>query len=172
VVACAKPALLKTLLGSCVSACIYDPGRCLGGMNHFSLPGGSGDEGASTRYGIHAMELLINEIMKLGGERSRLRAKLFGGAKVLKVNSEALNVGSRNARFVLDFLRAEGIEVVSKCLGGASGVRVHFYPHTGKVLLKPLDGSLLAEVARDEDRYSQDVLRGMSMHSEGDVTLF
>lgn len=172
VVACDRPTLLKTLLGSCVSACLFDPQKGIGGMNHISLPGEVADEGICTRYGVHAMELLINEIMKLGGERRRLRAKVFGGAKVLNVDSEALNVGARNARFVLEFLHAEGIEVVARCLGGTSGMRVHFYPHTGKALIKPLDNSLLAEIARDEIRYSRDVLHGMSQPPEGDVTLF
>lgn len=172
VVACDEPAVLKTLLGSCVSACIFDPRLGIGGMNHFSLPGGGADEGTSTRYGVHAMELLINEIMKRGGDRRRLRAKVFGGAKVLNVNSEALNIGQRNARFVLEFLESEQIEVAAKCLGGDCGLRVQFYPHTGKALIKPLDGSLLADVARDEARYSQDILRDMVRPAECDITLF
>lgn len=172
VVACDRPSLLKTLLGSCVSACLFDPTSGIGGMNHFSLPGESADDGLCTRYGVHAMELLINEIMKRGGDRRALQAKVFGGAKVLKVQSESLNIGSRNATFVLDFLQAEGIEVVAKCLGGTSGMRVHFYPHAGKVLQKPLDGVLLTEVARDEVRYSRDVLRRMSTPALNDVTLF
>lgn len=172
VVACESPAVLKTLLGSCVSACIFDPRAGVGGMNHFSLPGGSTDERACTRYGVHAMELLINEIMKRGGDRRRLRAKVFGGAKVLNVNSEALNIGHRNGRFVLEFLDSEGIEVAARCLGGECGLRVQFYPHTGKALVKPLDGCLLVDVARDEVRYSQDVQRSLSQPSECDVTLF
>jgi len=168
VVAESKPTLLRTLLGSCVAACIYDLEAGVGGMNHFSLPG-LPDEGCSTRYGMHAMELLINEVMKRGGDRHRLRAKVFGGARVLRGVPEGLTVGERNAQFVLEYLQTEGIPVVSKCLGGTSGLRIHFFTHLGKVLVKPLDGNSLGEVADEEARYSQSLLTELQQPRE-DVT--
>ncbi|MGH7767165.1 MAG: chemotaxis protein CheD, partial [Candidatus Binatia bacterium] len=81
------PTVVRTVLGSCVSACLFDPLTNVGGMNHFMLPDGEPDGDQPTRYGINAMEVLINEIMKLGGERRRLRAKVFGAGHVLNIES-------------------------------------------------------------------------------------
>ena len=78
-----EPAVVTTLLGSCIAACLFDPVAGVGGMNHFLLPGTVGQTEGCTRYGVHAMELLINDIMKLGGDRRRLKAKVFGGAQVM-----------------------------------------------------------------------------------------
>lgn len=73
---------LLTILGSCVAACLYDPLRGVGGMNHFLLADGDGEE--AMRYGAYAMEVLINDLLKLGASRERLQAKLFGGAKIME----------------------------------------------------------------------------------------
>jgi chemotaxis protein methyltransferase CheR len=164
------PALLKTLLGSCVSACLFDPETGVGGMNHFSLPGVS-DEGVSARYGAHAMELLITAVMKMGGDRSRLRAKVFGGGKVLDVQSEHLNVGARNAEFVLKFLDTEGIPVAGRCLGGTSGLVVRFHPHTGQARAKPLSGRDLPQVVEKEQRFGRELLQTVEAPPDN-VTLF
>lgn len=165
------PAVLKTLLGSCVSACVYDPEVGAGGMNHFSLPGVS-DEGTSARYGAHAMELLVTAVMKQGGDRSRLRAKVFGGAKVLNVASERLNVGARNAEFVLEYLAAEGIPVEGRCLGGTTGLLVRFHPHTGQARARPLAGRDLTGVVVDEERFGRDLLERVAAPPDDRVTLF
>ena len=101
-----KDMLIVTVLGSCVSACIRDRVTGLGGMNHFMLPDGGGDAGspvsASARYGTYAMEILINDLLKAGARRENLEAKVFGGGAVLK-GFTAINVGERNAAFVLQF---------------------------------------------------------------------
>jgi chemotaxis protein methyltransferase CheR len=165
------PALLKTLLGSCVSACIYDPETGVGGMNHFSLPGVS-DEGVSARYGAHAMEMLITAVMKGGGERSRFRAKVFGGAKVLQLQSEQLNVGAKNAAFVLKYLSDEGIPLDGQCLGGTLGLNVRFRPHTGQAQAKPLAVRDLTGIVRDEERFGHDLLKRVETPQDDDITLF
>ena len=122
--------LLTTILGSCVAACIRDPIAGVGGMNHFLLPdGGSGDDRNAVRYGVNAMELLINGLLKRGALRSRLEAKLFGGANVLAGLS---NVGSKNAAFAQRFLADEGIPVVGGNLGGTSARRIQFWPVSGR----------------------------------------
>jgi chemotaxis protein CheD len=104
-----KDMLIVTVLGSCVSACIRDRVKGLGGMNHFMLPDG-GDPGnpvsASMRYGTYAMEVLINDLLKAGARREHLEAKVFGGGAVLRGFS-AMNVGERNAAFVMQFLKTE-----------------------------------------------------------------
>lgn len=122
--------LLTTTLGSCISACLYDPEAAVGGMNHFLLPEGDGVTGASSlRYGAYAMELLVNALMRQGASRRRLRAKLFGGARL----SEGLtDIGSRNARFATDFLRREGLHYEGGSLLGRHARRIQFWPATGR----------------------------------------
>ena len=100
--------VLTTILGSCIAACIRDPSVGVGGMNHFLLPEGDGEDRNARRFGVNAMEILINDILKRGGERSRLEAKLFGGANVINAMSD---VGSRNAAFAKQFLSDEGISI-------------------------------------------------------------
>ena len=111
-------------------------------MNHFALPTGAGSEGFSTRFGIHAMELLINEIMRLGGDRRRIRAKVFGGSNIQNL---PFSIGHMNAQFILNFLSTEKIPLVAYHLGGATGWSVHFYTHTGRALVKPLDSCPLID---------------------------
>jgi chemotaxis protein methyltransferase CheR len=165
------PAILKTLLGSCVSACIFDPEARVGGMNHFSLPGVS-DEGVSARYGAHAMEMLITGIMKNGGSRQRLRAKVFGGAKVLKVDSERLNVGARNAEFVLRFLDSERIPIHGQCLGGTRGMVVRFRPDTGQAFAKPLTPCDLTDIVRAEEKFGHELVEKVKQPDDDAITLF
>src|ERR1700694_156612 len=91
--------VLSTLLGSCVAMCLHDPISGIGGMNHFLLPGTEGtssDDSNSLRYGAYSMELLVNNLLAHGAKRHQLRAKLFGGAKML---SGLTDLGSRNAEF-------------------------------------------------------------------------
>ena len=123
--------VLSTLLGSCVSACLHDPLAGIGGMNHFLLPGDSegGSSGAAERFGVHAMELLVNAMLARGAVRSRLEAKLFGGARTLR---GVTDVGSLNGAFAVSFLKRERIRIASECLGGPQGRRIQFWPVTGR----------------------------------------
>lgn len=135
-----RPVALVTLLGSCVAACLYDPTAALGGMNHFMLPGnqaGSSNDDTSARYGMNAMELLINDLLKRGARRQRLMAKVFGGGNVLR-GFYADPIGSRNARFVLEYLRAERIPVAAQDLGENQARKVCFFAQTGRALVKRL----------------------------------
>jgi chemotaxis protein CheD len=131
--------VLVTVLGSCVAACIRDPGARVGGMNHFMLPdaGKDGDTltGAPARYGAYAMEVLINEVVKMGARRSALEAKVFGGGNVPR-NLTITNVGTRNAEFVLKFLATERIPVLAQDLAHDYARKVYYYPNTGRVRLK------------------------------------
>jgi chemotaxis protein CheD len=123
--------VLATLLGSCVAACIRDPLAGVGGMNHFLLADGgvSDTRQHAERYGVHAMELLVNGLLARGAQRSRLEAKLFGGAKTM---DGLADVGASNARFARSFAEREGIKVVGECLLGTRGRRVHFWPVSGR----------------------------------------
>lgn len=122
--------VLTTVLGSCVSACIRDPFMRVGGMNHFLLPDMDRSGRDSQRYGAHAMELLINEILKRGGHRQRLEAKIFGGANVISSGAE---IGSRNAAFARQYLLDEGIRIVGGDVGGTQARRIQYWPVSGRV---------------------------------------
>ena len=125
--------IVSTLLGSCVAACLYDPVAKVGGMNHFLLGEPSADHRVSAldmqRYGVHAMELLINGMMAKGAARNRLRAHLYGGANIV---SGLGSIGSSNAAFARRFMSDEGIEVAHCDLGGTSARKVEFLPHEGR----------------------------------------
>lgn len=125
----ADPAVvMSTVLGSCVAVCLFDPQAGVGGMNHFLLAGIDEPRSGDLRYGVNAMELLINQLLGIGAERQRLSAKLFGGARM---TAHAGNIGRSNAAFAQDFLDQEGIPCVSKSLGGDMARRVQFTPVTG-----------------------------------------
>ncbi|HVY85152.1 MAG TPA: chemotaxis protein CheD [Caulobacterales bacterium] len=126
--------VLTTILGSCVSACLRDPAVGVGGMNHFLLPGDTGEKAETVKYGVHAMELLINSLLQRGAMRSRLEAKLFGGACV--VRGLSTDVGAKNAAFAKRFLEAEGIACVSEDLGGAQARRIRYWPVSGRASLQ------------------------------------
>ena len=121
--------VLTTILGSCISACIRDSSAGIGGMNHFLLPDGNSGDRAARCYGINAMELLINDILKHGGDRRRLEAKLFGGANVVAALTD---VGSRNIAFARQFLNDEGISIVGGEVGGDLARRIQFAPASGR----------------------------------------
>jgi len=143
-----KPEVISTLLGSCVSACLFDPVNKVFGMNHFLLayrrcnsdqPVIQSDEG---RYGIYAMELLINTMMKQGANRLNLKAKCFGGGNVLKLREDKENkqtVGDVNVQFIKEFLMAERIPILSACLGGKHGRNVHFVGNDYSVYIKKIN---------------------------------
>ncbi|HEX9444581.1 MAG TPA: hypothetical protein VGA73_10690 [Candidatus Binatia bacterium] len=140
-------------------------------MNHFMLPAGEQDTDLPTRYGINAMEMLINEIMKLGGERRRLRAKVFGGGHVLNIQSVGMAVPERNARFVKEFLATEKIPILSQRLGGTNPLQVHFFTHLGKALIRILGGRN-EEIAGEEERYRVEAVKDVARRPEENVTLF
>lgn len=144
-----RPLALSTVLGSCVAACLYDPILGVGGMNHFMLPDAAPGD-SSARYGAHAMELLINGLLKHGAARSRLQAKVFGGGNVLP-GMTTDPIGTRNARFVLDYLSAERIPVLAKDLGDVHPRKVCFFVRTGRTLVKRLPAA--TEVMKVERAY-------------------
>lgn len=133
--------MIVTVLGSCVAVCLRDRRTGFGGMNHFLLPGDITDSGnflaESARYGNYAMELLINQLIKLGANRNQLEAKVFGGANLMQ-RITVNNVGQRNAEFTLDYLRMENIPLLAQDLLDVYPRKIYFFPETGKVLVKKL----------------------------------
>lgn len=131
--------LMVTVLGSCVSACIRDREKGIGGMNHFMLADSAdaGTVSSSARYGTYAMEILINHLMKLGARKSNMEAKVFGGGRVMATLTSS-QVGERNATFVHEFLKTEGISIVAEDLLDVYPRKVYFFPQNGKVMVKKL----------------------------------
>jgi chemotaxis protein CheD len=133
--------VLTTVLGSCVSACLLDIDNGVAGMNHFMLPddgdASARDPAESMRYGAYAMDVLIRELLRAGARRERLQAKVFGGAAVL-ANMTTLNIGDRNADFVLRYLETERIAVAAQDLRGPHARRVCLLPHSGKAVVRKL----------------------------------
>jgi len=170
--ATARDMLLVTVLGSCVCACIRDRVSGIGGMNHFMLPDSGQDQnnplGESARYGVYAMEILINQLLKMGAKRSNFEVKVFGGGAVLRGFTVA-NAGERNAEFVLKFLRTEKIPIAAQDLLDIYPRKVYYFPHTGLVRVKKLK-----QVHNDTiiSRESEYLTRLHYARMEGDVELF
>ena len=133
--------VLVTVLGSCVAACIRDRVSGIGGMNHFMLPDNNCDSGdptsISARYGNYAMEMMINQLLKMGARRENLEAKVFGGGGVFRRLVTA-DVGVRNAEFALNYLHVEGVAVVGQDLLESYARKVYFFPNSGRVLVKKI----------------------------------
>ena len=94
------------------------------------------------------MEMLINEIMRRGGDRRRLRAKVFGGASVLKEFAGGREVARGNAEFVRRFLTDENIPILAEKLGGTNPIEVRFETHTGRAFAR--DGGRARQSATAE----------------------
>jgi chemotaxis protein CheD len=149
-----------TVLGSCVSACVRERRLGIGGMNHFMLPldrsegataWSANHVSAATRYGNVAMERLVNDILKLGGQRSNLEFKVIGGGKVLDMQ---LDVGARNAQFVREYLRAEGYPISAEDLGDRFARKLYYSPATGKVRVKRLTSTVHRQVFEREREFA------------------
>ena len=168
--------LITTVLGSCVSACIRDRVTGIGGMNHFMLPDNrdrttssaweNTPVSAETRYGNVAMERLINVILAGGGKRKNLEVKLFGGGKVLSINTD---IGGKNVDFVKHYLQIEGFGIEAEDTRGPWPRKVQYFPLTGRVRVKRLNALHNDTLKRRE----QDYIKKLNEKKvEGKVDLF
>jgi len=164
-----------TTLGSCISACIRDRVTGIGGMNHFMLPASaSGDKDGwrsnslseATRYGNFAMEHLINDILKNGGQKHNLEVKLFGGGRIM---ANMTDIGMRNITFVRDYIKTEGLKSISEDLGDVFPRMVVYFPATGKVRVKRLRSLHTNTIAAQESQYLESI---KEKPTSGDIELF
>jgi chemotaxis protein CheD len=136
----ARPTLVTTVLGSCVSVCVWDPVLRSGGINHFVLP-----RDFEGRRGTHCGDVAVRELLSgmraLGSRPTCLRAKVFGGAAVLNIGQPGTSVGEQNVRIALDWLHRERIPVVAQVTGGSQGLRICFDTASGGELLRRLPGT-------------------------------
>ena len=138
--------IITTVLGSCISVCLWDMIAGIGGMNHYMLPLWNAEGLPSPRYGNIAIPRLIEKMTGSGGTKSNLRAKVFGGAEMLSVMKESkMKVGAQNIILAEDLLAKEGIPVISIDVGGHCGRRIHFNTRTGAVLLKRLSSDVMKQ---------------------------
>lgn len=160
--------MIVTVLGSCISACIRDKATCIGGMNHFLLPIDNknlNNTNPSLSYGNWAMEFLINEILKRGGDKNNLEVKIFGGGNVLPISK---NIGSLNIAFIKEFLEQEQLKIsVSDC-GLHCSRKILYFPKTGLVKVRKLEGTI-SEINKREIDYMQNISK---QKPQGDIELF
>ncbi|MES2678670.1 MAG: chemotaxis protein CheD [Bacteroidota bacterium] len=128
-----QPHLVDTILGSCVSVCLYDTKLKVGGMNHYMLPLWNGDGLASPKFGNIANEKLMEKMIRMGCLKQNIIAKVFGGANQM---TTLINIGDRNIQIAREQLAAFGIRIAKENLGGAVGRKIRFDTSTGEVLMK------------------------------------
>jgi chemotaxis protein CheD len=159
------PAIIHTLVGSCVAVCLFDSANQIGGMNHILLPGRADMKtfDAPARYGIHAMELLINKMMKLGADRKQFIAKIFGGAHLLPSISYENGVGRKNVDFVTEFLRNECVRILNQDTNGHESRRIYFHTDSGEVFLKRISSRYYPDVVSHEKKVFRKALRECDM---------
>jgi len=152
---------IVTVLGSCISACIRDTKAGIGGMNHFMLPiteeefsGRNVRLSGAARYGNYAMEMLINDILKNGGDRNNLEVKIFGGGKII---ANMTDVGERNIEFAASYLRSEGLNPIASDIGNVFPRKVYYFPQTGKVRVKRLRSLHNNTIIEREKNYMNDI---------------
>ena len=177
-----KKEIISTVLGSCISVCLYDTINEVGGMNHFMLPESSVTSDKlytkdsiinkeeltekSMRYGITAMEVLIAEMQKSGADRKFLKAKIFGGGKVLKSKSLLPSVGDKNIGFARAYLKMEGIQIDKENVGDTYGRKIFFLTGRDSIFVK----KVALEPAVEEERMYMKKL--MELKQQSDITLF
>ncbi len=164
--------LITTLLGSCISVVLIDPVNSVCGMNHFMLPGDSSCKTVFTskegKYGIFAMELLIDEMVNMGGRRGAFQAKVFGGGSVLPAYSGYTeSVPVNNIRFVMKYLLDENIPVISSDIGGIEGRKVYFMTEKKAVFVKKIYTPAVREIkAAEEKSYINQISAPKAMQYE------
>ncbi|MGB1238546.1 MAG: chemoreceptor glutamine deamidase CheD, partial [Pseudomonadales bacterium] len=160
--------VITTVLGSCVSACIYDEHCGIGGMNHFMLPqsGQSSNLSRSMRYGLFAMEQLINEIMKHGGKREHMQVKITGGGNML--NSYG-GVGAQNIEFIQNYIKEEQLQLSGCDLGGTSARKIAYFPDEGRMLVNKIGANESLNLVESERSFRE---RATSSVDDTEVELF
>jgi len=165
--------IIMTVVGSCVSACVRDSVIGIGGMNHFMLPTHTSINKwentsvcSACRYGSVAMERMINEILKYGGQRKNLEVKLFGGGRIM---GKMVNIGQQNIEFVKKYLEMENLILLAEDLGDIYPRKILYYPSNGRVRVKKLRAMEQYTVVERENAYLRDLEK---QPIAGDVDLF
>lgn len=127
--------VISTLLGSCVAVALHDPVAKVGGLNHYLLPEAPDGDVPNPRYGNYAIPELINEVERVGGDRKRMEAKIYGGANVINAAKTGLNIGDRNIELAKRLLSASGIRILEQHVAGEQARTIKFNTATSKIIL-------------------------------------
>ena len=128
--------LVTTVLGSCVSVCLWNQTARLGGINHYLLPLWNGEGLPTPKYGNIAIEKLIEKVKAISSPGDKLIAKVFGGASMWEKTEGLLAIGQRNIEFATESLKAHGIKIISSDVGGFQGRKIIFDTAEGTVLMR------------------------------------
>lgn len=168
--------IISTLVGSCVAVALFDKERKIAGLNHFMLPKALTERekfylSNAGKYGMYAMELLINEMIKIGAVKKSLAAKVFSGAKIVdSLNNTSVSISESNVEFAFDYLKAEGIPVVSSDTGGSCARQILCFTESSKVLLRRITGTDSQRIEKGEHKYFERIKSKDS--ARGKLTLF
>jgi chemotaxis protein CheD len=135
-----EPCTLRTILGSCITICLFDPEQRIGGMNHYMLASSFSQNERSLRHGNIASPELLSRLLRLGCQRSTLRASVYGGARVLSDVSDLMHLGRRNAEFAIDWLHEQRIAIVASDILGNCARRLDFHVSDGTASVRLLGG--------------------------------
>lgn len=138
---CTSPSALTTLgLGSCVGIALFDPIRKIAGLVHIMLPDSTKiiNNENRAKFADTGIDALIQEMIKIGADRSVLIAKIAGGAQMFAFsnNSEMMRIGDRNVESTKNKLQQLGIQIKAEDTGANYGRTIEFYPETGILLIK------------------------------------
>ena len=133
---------VTTVLGSCVSVCLWDPAKRIGAINHYMLPLWNGEGIASLKYGSIAIPAMIEKMIELGSLKKNLQAKIFGGSAVFGKPSAVMNIGEGNIIIAQSELKKEQIPIISRDVGGKIGRKIVYDLFTGTVLVKKLNAQI------------------------------
>ena len=144
---CKSPDVLTTLrLGSCVGVALYDPVSKVSGLLHCMLPDSTQIRNNSNlaKFADTGIDELIRQMQSLGANKSRLVAKLAGGAQMFAMTSanDSLRVGERNAEAARKKLKELNIRILSEDCGLNYGRTVEFYSETGNYVIKSVGKSI------------------------------
>lgn len=150
--------VIATILGSCISVCIRDPQVGIGGMNHFLLPGGSATQvhdeivrgKKCARYGIHAMDMLVTQLLRYGAQKENLEVKVTGGAGIISAKGD---VGKHNIAFIREYMELQGMNILAEDVAGSLPRKVLYFPDSGKLMVKKLADQDVGHVRRREDKF-------------------
>jgi chemotaxis protein CheD len=137
--AASEPKVISTILGSCVSVCLWDAEAEVAGINHFLLPLNPVRSANDPRYGNVAMEQLLNAMVRHGAAPDRMIAKLFGGASVVTAFSGSRQaIGDQNVEAARKALSDAGIRITGEQVGGRRGRKLLFHTCDGSAYLKEI----------------------------------
>lgn len=144
------PATLISLgLGSCVGVALYDEVAKVAGMAHIMLPESRGENPPKPgKFADTAISALISELLQLGASKSRLKAKMAGGAQMFALGgkgSSILSVGDRNVEATKKALSSSGIPLIACDVGGNKGRSVEFRTDRWVLIVKVI-GSAVREL--------------------------